>query len=373
MTASNIVERVAVDIAGRGYDILVGPGLIERAGAEIRERFGARRLVVVTDENLARCHLPALQASLDAAGLRHDTVVLPAGEKTKDIHRFPDFLEKLLDFGLERKSMLVALGGGVIGDLTGFAAASLLRGMDFVQIPTSLLAQIDSSVGGKTGVNTRQGKNLVGAFHQPRLVLADLGALRTLPPREFRAGYAEMVKYGLLGDAEFFAHLERLRGLETADRPVLAAAIAHCCRMKAEIVAEDEREAGRRALLNLGHTFGHALEAETGFGDGLLHGESVAIGMVMAANLSVKLGRSASGDLARIWAHLTETGLPVSLDGLPGAPFTIDRLMAHMGHDKKVVDGKVAFIVMNGIGRAELVKDVTPETVRSVLAEFGAI
>jgi 3-dehydroquinate synthase len=367
-----MTEVVAVDIAGRAYDILVGHGLIAGAGASIRDRFGARRLVIVTDENVARCHLAALTASLDAAGLRHDTVILPPGERSKDIHRFPDLLERLLDFGLERKAMLVALGGGVIGDLTGFAAASVLRGIDFVQIPTSLLAQIDSSVGGKTGVNTRQGKNLVGAFYQPRLVLADLGALKTLPVREFRAGYAEMVKYGLLGDSDFFARLEALGGVETADDAVLGSVIAHCCRMKAAIVVEDEKEAGRRALLNLGHTFGHALEAETGFGDGLLHGESVAIGMVMAATLSVRIGRCPPGDLQRIQAHLAKTHLPATMDGLPGAPFATDRLLAHMGHDKKVIDGRIAFIVMNGIGRAEQTADVSPDAVRAVLAEFGA-
>jgi 3-dehydroquinate synthase len=369
-----MTERVAVDLAGREYDILVGRGLIPEAGHEIRRRFKAKRLIVVTDENVARHHLAPLQTALDAAELRHEVVVLPPGEQTKDLHRFPDFAERLLDFGLERGSLLVALGGGVIGDLTGFAAATLLRGMDFVQIPTTLLAQIDSSVGGKTGVNTRQGKNLVGAFHQPRLVLADLAALDTLPEREFRSGYAEMVKYGLLGDADFFAHLEKLGGLTGRnDGAELAKAVAHCCRMKAAIVAEDEREAGRRALLNLGHTFGHALEAETGFGPDLLHGEGVGLGMVLAADLSVRLGRLDASEAQRIRAHVEKVGLPVDIAALPGGPFSADTLIAHMGHDKKVADGRITFILLDGIGNAVQSAEVPAEAVKATLQAYGAV
>jgi 3-dehydroquinate synthase len=368
------MSLVPVALAGRSYDILIEGGLIARAGALIRPVLGARRLVVLTDENVARHHLAALETSLAEADYRFDTVVVPPGEQAKDLHRFPDLAERLLSLNLERGTALVALGGGVIGDLAGFAAASLLRGLDFVQIPTTLLAQIDSSVGGKTGLNARRGKNLVGAFHQPRLVLADLDALATLPRREWLAGYGEMVKYGLLGDARFFERLEREREqiLAGAAGP-LGEAVAHCCRMKAEIVAEDEREAGRRALLNLGHTFGHALEAETGYGPDLLHGEAVAIGMMLAADLSRRLGTFSADDYARLERHLTAAGLMTRIDQVPGGPFPADRLIPHMSHDKKVSDGRIAFVLMRGIGDSYQRRDVPAEVVRECFLAAGAV
>ena len=367
-----MTTHVDVALAGRSYEILIGKGLLAQAGGEIRTRFGARKLIVVTDETVASLHLASLTQSLTAAALDFGVVTVPAGEQSKNLHRFPEFCEELLSFAPERGTMLVALGGGVVGDLTGFAAASLLRGLDFVQIPTTLLAQIDSSVGGKTGVNTRQGKNLVGAFHQPRLVLADLGSLESLPVRELRAGYAEMVKYGALGDADFFTWLEGNGAAVLAlDPTALEYAVAHCCRMKAEIVGEDEREQGRRALLNLGHTFGHALEAETGFSDRLLHGESVALGMVLAAELSARLGRTPTQDTARIKALLAVSGLPVAIAAL--GPLSADSLIAHMGHDKKVTGGKITFILLEGLGRAVPVRDVGNAHLQEVLRDSGAV
>jgi 3-dehydroquinate synthase len=373
------MNRVAVDLASasgaaRSYDILIGGGLLAEAGPRIREMLGRRRLIILSDENVAAHHLAPLEASLEAAGLPAERIVLPPGEQSKDLHRFPELAERLLSLGIERGTALVALGGGVIGDLTGFAAASLLRGLDFVQIPTSLLAQIDSSVGGKTGVNARHGKNLVGAFHQPRLVLADLDVLKTLPRREWLSGYAEMVKYGLLGDAGFFEQLDREgERLLAGDAALLGAAVAHCCQMKADIVAEDEREAGRRALLNLGHTFGHALEAETGFGPALLHGEGVGIGMVLAADLSARLGRLEADAVGRIERHLAGLGLRTRIDQVEGGPFPADRLIGHMAHDKKVAEGRITFILMDAIGRAVAARDVPAETVRATLLASGAV
>ena len=363
-----MTETIRVELAGRAYDILIGSGLIEAAGPHIARRLGQRRLVVLTDETVAALHLPALAAALEAAGLRFDTLTVPAGEASKDIARFPALMERLLALGIDRRSVIVALGGGVVGDLAGFAAASALRGIDFVQIPTTLLAQIDSSVGGKTGVNTAQGKNLVGAFHQPSLVLADLDLLRTLPRRELLSGYAEMVKYGLIGDRSFFEHLEaNAPSLLALDGGVLGPAVALCCRMKAAIVSQDEREAGQRALLNLGHTFGHALEAETGFGDRLLHGEGVALGTVMAASLSARLGRLDARDSARIRRHFEQAGLPVTLRATGLGPEYAARLIAHMAHDKKTAEGRLTFIVLDAIGRASVFKDVDPAQVEAVL------
>jgi 3-dehydroquinate synthase len=367
-------EGVRVELAGRSYDILIGPGLLAEAGRLIERAVGRRRLIVVTDETVERLHLPVLTRSLAAAGLRADVVAVPAGEASKDLRRFPAFLERILALGPDRRTVLVALGGGVVGDLAGFAAATLLRGLDFVQIPTTLLAQIDSSVGGKTGVNAPQGKNLVGAFHQPALVLADLDLLRTLPRRELLAGYAEMVKYGLIGDAAFFAHLEdaapRLLSLDPA---TLGAAVALCCRMKAAIVAEDEREAGRRALLNLGHTFGHAFEAETGFGDRLLHGEAVALGMAMAAALSVRLGRLDPDSARRVRRHLAAAGLPVSLAEAGLDAGAAPALLAHMAHDKKTSEGRFTFVVLDAIGAAALARGVDPAPVAETLRSDGSV
>jgi 3-dehydroquinate synthase len=298
---------------------------------------------------------------------------LPPGEPTKDFGHLRELCERTLSLGIERGTLLIALGGGVIGDLVGFAAGILLRGLDFVQVPTTLLAQVDSSVGGKTGINTPQGKNLVGLFHQPRLVLADVGVLKTLDARQTRAGYAEIVKYGLLGDHSFFAWLEANGERVLAGDPAaLRHAVAASCRAKAAIVAEDEREGGSRALLNLGHTFGHALEAETGFGDALLHGEAVAIGTVLAFDLSACLGLAAATDARRIRQHFAIAGLPIDSRFLVGRGTSADRLLAHMRVDKKVRDGRLTFILARGIGQAFICRDVKDDDVRAVLEAWMA-
>ncbi len=369
-----MVQVVPVALGAHAYRIVIEAGLLDRAGAAMRTVTGDRPLVIVTDETVAALYLAPFTASLDAAGLCWQVVSVPPGEASKDLHRFADFAERLLALGLERRHVLVALGGGVVGDLCGFAAATLLRGLDFIQIPTTLLAQIDSSVGGKTGVNSRKGKNLVGAFHQPRLVLVDPSVLRTLPRRAFLAGYGEMVKYGLLGDGVFFDALVRdFPRLLALDPLLLEQAVARCCTMKAEIVVEDERETGRRALLNLGHTFGHALEAETGFGDALLHGEAVAVGLVLAAHLSVALGTLDAPSAARISAHIAETGLPATLTAIAGGPFAADRLLAHMQHDKKNDGGLLTFITLNGIGAAAVRRGVPSDAVEKILRAAGAV
>lgn len=363
------IETLSLDLGSRSYDIDVGPGLIAQAGARIAPLIRRAPAIIVTDSNVAKHHLAAFQASMDTAGIETAQIELDPGEETKSFDRFEGLVNAILDMKPERASTLIALGGGVIGDITGFAASVILRGIDFIQIPTTLLAQVDSSVGGKTGINTRHGKNLVGAFYQPRLVLADTEVLDTLPRRELLAGYAEVVKYGLLGDAGFFAWLES-NGLALidGDQEARRYAVAESCRAKAAIVAEDEHENGRRALLNLGHTFGHALEAETGFGSDLLHGEAVAIGMVMAFDLSAHLGLCPAGDAARARHHLAAVGLPTSLDSLPGRNWRAEALVAHMHQDKKVRDGKVTFILARGIGAAFIEHDVDLADVEALLA-----
>jgi 3-dehydroquinate synthase len=364
------VERLAVALGERAYDILVGPGLIAEAGAAMLPLMRRRQAIVVTDANVALHYLAALEASLDAAGIAHRAVVLPPGEATKDLDHFGRLADDILGFGIERGTMLVALGGGVVGDITGFAAATLLRGIDFVQIPTTLLAQVDSSVGGKTALNTRAGKNLIGAFYQPRLVLADTDALATLPPRELRAGYAETVKYGLIRDADFFAWLDaENRAVYELDSAALTRAVLVSCRMKADIVAADERETGdERALLNFGHTFGHALEAETGFGDRLLHGEAVALGMALAFDFAVRLGLVERTEASRVRDHLDAAGLPTRLAdaGLSGGD--ADRLLAHMGRDKKVRDGRITLILPRRIGDVFVMREASAAELRAFLA-----
>ncbi len=363
------VDTVSLDFGERRYDILVGQGLIENAGSLIRPLVRRSPAIIVTDRNVSDLYCETLRRSLDAAGIDSVSIVLPPGEATKSFAEFERLINAILDETPERASTLIALGGGVVGDITGFAASIILRGVDFIQIPTSLLAQVDSSVGGKTGINTRHGKNLIGAFYQPRLVLADTGALDTLPRRELLAGYAEVVKYGLLGDAGFFSWLEANgAALIDGDAAFRRDAVARSCRAKAGIVAEDERETGRRALLNLGHTFGHALEAETGFGDGLLHGEAVAIGMVMAFDLSVRLGLCPAEDAARARRHLASVGLPTGLDALPGQGWSARTLIAHMRQDKKVSEGRIAFILVRGIGEAFVASDVDLVEVEALLA-----
>jgi 3-dehydroquinate synthase len=362
------VDRLRVELDDRAYDILIGAGLIADAGAHVLPLMRRRQAIVITDEIVAERHLAPLLASLDAARIAHRTVSLPPGEGTKDLPHFGRLVDDILACNIERGTMLVALGGGVVGDIAGFAAATLLRGIDFVQIPTTLLAQVDSSVGGKTAINTAAGKNLLGAFYQPRLVLADTRALATLPTRELRAGYAEVVKYGLIADAGFFDWLDAegdaVCGLEPA---ALNRAVLTSCRMKAEIVAGDERETGdSRALLNFGHTFGHALEAETGFGDALLHGEAVALGMVLAFDFAVRLGIASGQDATRVRRHIDRIGLPTTL-GAIGLASKAERLLAHMSKDKKVRDGHITLILPRRIGDAYVMREASSEALRDFL------
>jgi 3-dehydroquinate synthase len=371
MTRQNgpVRDRVRVALGDRAYDIVVGARLLETAGAEIRPLMRRPHAVVVTDDNVARHWLEPLLASLAETGVRCHTIVLPPGEETKDLAHFGRLAEDILAGGIERGSMLVALGGGVVGDITGFAAATLLRGIDFVQIPTTLLAQVDSSVGGKTAINAASGKNLIGAFYQPRLVLADTDLLATLPRRELLAGYAETVKYGLIRDAEFFAWCERQGNALCSLQPdPLREAIVTSCRMKAAIVAADEREEGERALLNFGHTFGHALETETGFSNRLLHGEAVALGMVLAFDFAARLGIAAAADGERVRRHFAATGLPIRLAEIGLASIPADRLLAHMAKDKKVRDGKITLILPRRIGEAFIMREAPAGELRAFLA-----
>ncbi|MBI5163617.1 MAG: 3-dehydroquinate synthase [Magnetospirillum sp.] len=363
------VQELTVALGERSYPIRIGRGLLDRAGAQIKAAMRGHNAFVVTDDVVAPLYLDRLLASLDGAGIAHAHTVLAHGEQTKDFAHLEDLLDAILEARAERKTMVVALGGGVIGDLTGFAAAVLLRGVDFVQIPTTLLAQVDSSVGGKTGLNTRQGKNLVGAFHQPRLVLADTDVLDTLPRRQLLAGYAEVAKYGVIDDEPFFAWLEaNAPRVLDGDPAARAEAVAVSCRAKARIVGADERESGQRALLNLGHTFGHALEAETGFCDEMLHGEAVALGMVMALRLSVHLGLAPAADAERLERHFAALGLPVRLPG--NRAWDAGRLIHHMGGDKKVEAGRVTFVLARGLGACFLTREVADEALETMLRDF---
>jgi len=367
------IEKLRVELGDRAYEILVGPRLIERAGREILPLLRRRQVVIVSDETVAGHYLAPLRDSLSEAEIGYHAVLLPPGEETKDLGHYGRLAEDVLAIGIERGTMLVALGGGVVGDLTGFAAATLLRGIDFVQIPTTLLAQVDSSVGGKTGINTPVGKNLIGAFYQPRLVLADTSALSTLPRRELLAGYAEIVKYGLIRDADFFSWLEVEGPAVCALAPdALPRAVLTSCAMKAAIVAGDEREEGDRALLNFGHTFGHALETETGFSSGLLHGEAVALGMVLAFDFAVRLGLASGQEAGRIRQHLAASGLPTDLAAIGLAGIAADRLIAHMSRDKKVRDGRITLILPRRIGEAFAMKDAPLDRLRDFLAEAAA-
>jgi len=361
-------ERINVGLGARSYDIHVGAGLNARAG-ELLKPFSRGVTPVVTDEHVAKLHLDALVASLRAAGIDARPVIVAAGEATKSFAGLERLTGALLNLGVERGGLIVALGGGVIGDLAGFAAGVLKRGIDFAQIPTTLLAQVDSSVGGKTAINTPEGKNLVGLFHQPRIVIADTKVLSTLPKREWLAGYAEVAKYGALGDADFFAWLEANgAAAQKGDAAALERIVAQSCRMKAEIVARDERETGERALLNLGHTFGHALEAATGFSDRLLHGEGVAIGIALAFRLSARLGLSPAADAERIESHLRAMGLPAAISDIDGPRLSAGALIRHMMHDKKAKDGKLTFVLVRGLGQAFVASDVPMEDVQALLA-----
>lgn len=361
-------QTINVSLADRSYDIHVGAGGIARAG-ELLKPFARGTIPIVTDRHVAALHLEPLVASLHAAQIKTQQIVVEPGEQTKSFPSLERLISELLESGVDRGGLIVALGGGVIGDLTGFAAGILKRGIDFAQIPTTLLAQVDSSVGGKTAINAPQGKNLVGLFHQPRIVIADTAVLKTLPRRELLAGYAEVMKYGALGDAAFFAWLEQNAAAALSnDAKAVDHAVAHSCQMKADIVARDERETGDRALLNLGHTFGHALEAATGFSQRLLHGEGVAIGTVLAFRLSAQLGLCPAADADRIERHLRAVGLPAAIADISGPRATPDVLLEHMAHDKKVKDGKLTFILARGIGSAFVTRDVEIDAVRAVLA-----
>lgn len=365
-----MIETVRVELGARSYDVRVGPGLLARAGAEMAPLLARRRVAVLTDATVAPLYLEGLRAALDQAGIDCAALALPAGEATKSWPHLARAVEWLLEQRIERGDLVVALGGGVIGDLAGFAAAILRRGVRFVQIPTTLLAQVDSSVGGKTGINTLQGKNLVGAFHQPSLVLADIDLLATLPARDFRAGYGEVVKYGLLGDAAFFEWLERHGpALAAGDAGLRAEAVRRSVAMKAGIVARDETEQGERALLNLGHTFGHALEAATGYSDRLLHGEAVAIGCQMAFDLSARLGLCAQEAPSRLAAHLAAIGIKSRLADVPGDLPGPEGLLALMAQDKKVVAGRMRLVLAQRIGAAFVTDAAPPEALLALLAE----
>lgn len=365
-----MTETVHVALGERAYDVRIAEGLIGRAGAEIAPLLRRPRVAVITDETVAALHLDALREGLAASGVTMTALALPAGESTKGWPHFTRTVEWLLDQKIERSDVVVAFGGGVIGDLAGFAAAVLRRGVRFVQIPTSLLAQVDSSVGGKTGINAPQGKNLIGAFHQPSLVLADISVLGTLTPRDFLAGCGEVVKYGMLGDAGFFGWLEKNGpAMAVGDRAARAYAVRRSVEMKAEIVIRDETEQGDRALLNLGHTFCHALESATGYGDRLMHGEGVAIGCALAFEVSQRLGFCSQEDPSRVRAMLKLMGMKTDLADIDGDLPDADALIALMGQDKKVQDGKLRFILARGIGDAFVADGVDMAVVRSVLAE----
>jgi 3-dehydroquinate synthase len=363
------VAAVSVALGQRAYDVLIGAGLLARAAQLIDSRIGAAKCVVVTDENVARSHLAPLEAALKALGRHAGTQILAPGEGTKSFGALASLCERILETGLERGGLVIALGGGVIGDIAGFAASVVRRGVGLVQIPTTLLAQVDSSVGGKTGINTPQGKNLVGTFHQPSLVLADTGVLATLPAREFRAGYVEAAKYGLLGDAGFFSWLEQnYRAVLAHDAAALATVVGTSVRGKAAIVARDETETGDRMLLNLGHTFGHALESWAGYSQRLLHGEAVAIGICLAFELCQELDLIDEASVQRVTAHFRAVGLPTRIAEIAGGD-TPDAatLFRIMGQDKKVRDGRLALILVRGIGTAFVSRDVPTETVHGFL------
>ncbi len=363
-------QTVPVALPGREYDIHIGPGLLNRAGPLLTPLLRRKRVAIVTDENVARAHLKRLEAGLASAGITTVTLILPPGEATKGWVQLERVVEWLLTERIERGDLVIAFGGGVIGDLTGFAAAVVRRGVRFAQIPTTLLAQVDSSVGGKTGINTRHGKNLVGAFYQPVMVLADTDLLATLPQRDLLAGYGEVVKYGLLGDPGFFDWLESHGpALAAGDQAAQVYAVTRSCQMKAEIVLRDETEQGDRALLNLGHTFCHALEAATGYSDRLLHGEGVAIGCALAFELSARLGLCAQEDPSRVRAHLKTMGMKTDMADIAGDIPGAGALLELMGQDKKVVDGKLRFILARGIGRAFVTADVPREAVLALLGD----
>ncbi|NQW09102.1 MAG: 3-dehydroquinate synthase [Alphaproteobacteria bacterium] len=370
------IDTVDVELGERRYAIRVGSGLLARAGEELVAIAGGRRVIVVADAAVAALHLMTLRAALAPVVGRIDVFEVAAGEASKSFATFERLAEDILAAGIDRGTVILAFGGGVIGDLAGFVAATALRGLDYVQLPTTLLAQVDSSVGGKTGINTRHGKNLIGAFHQPKAVLIDTDLLDTLPRRELLAGYAEVVKYGAIGDYAFFEWLETNgRTLIDGDADARRQAIVTACRAKAAVVAEDERESagGRRALLNFGHTFAHALEAMAGYNGSLLHGEAVAAGMALAGRLSTRVGLCDGQDVERLIAHLDSLGLPTSLKTVdPDGHWAADAMMAHMLKDKKARDGRVVFVLLDRLGAARVVNDIDPAHPRALLARAQA-
>jgi 3-dehydroquinate synthase len=366
-------ETLRVDLGSRGYDIVVGERLLAEAGKYCTKALKSKRVIVVSDEQVARLYLHRLTNALEEAGIQYRAVIVKPGEGSKSFGPFSELMESLLEQNPDRRTTLIALGGGVVGDLTGFAASVLLRGVDFIQIPTTLLAQVDSSVGGKTGINSKFGKNLVGSFHQPVLVLADVSVLSTLPPRERRAGYAEIVKYGFINQPKFFDWLEKNGAkLMEGDAAATTHAVVESCKAKAAIVAADEKEASVRALLNFGHTFGHALEAETGYSDELLHGEAVAIGMILAFHASVAMKLCPKADLDRALAHYKTVGLPASPLDIR-KKWDVDRLMGHFAHDKKAKDGTLTFILTKGTGKCFVAENVEKSLIRQTLVEALAI
>ncbi len=370
-SSSQAEEIVTVNLGDRSYQIVIAGDLLARSGPLISSVLRKKRVAIVTDETVAGLHLKTLEHALENHSIEHVPIVLPVGEKTKSFDHFGKLLDALLEARIGRDECLIALGGGVVGDLTGFAAATLRRGVDFIQIPTTLLSQVDSSVGGKTGINSRFGKNLIGAFYQPKLVLADVTLLNSLPKRDILAGYAEVVKYGLLGDFDFYSWLEEHgEAVVNGDIAARIQAVKTSVEAKARIVAEDEREGGIRALLNLGHTFGHALEAESGYGPDLVHGEGVAIGMLMALSLSIKLGLTTGQDYARVLAHYKKTGLMHFLPQIEGVNWQGHTLLDHMYQDKKVDKGKLTFILMKAIGEAFTTQNVGEDDILTVLDDF---
>ena len=372
MTAPmRVGDPAVVDVAlsGRGYSIVIGRGQLITLGQRIAALRPRAKVGIVSDETVVRYHLAATEAALASVGIASTRVTVPSGESSKSFPVLQQVCEALLASRMERGDLVVALGGGVIGDLAGFAAAVVRRGLDYVQVPTTLLAQVDSSVGGKTAIDSRHGKNLIGAFHQPVLVLSDTALLDTLPEREFRAGYAEVAKYGLLGDAAFFSWLEENWQEVFAGGGAREHAIAVSCRMKAAIVARDERETGERALLNLGHTFGHALEAAAGFSGQLLHGEAISLGITLAFAFCVKRGLIPAADAARVERHLARAGLPTHVSSMPGGAPDVDRLMDLIAQDKKIKHGKLTLILVRGIGASFIAPGIETAEVRAFLAE----
>ncbi len=370
LAGSDSETIIEVKLPARSYAIVIGEDVLASSGRRIAAALPGARAAVVTDANVAKLHLPALKASLEQHKLLLGEIAVEPGEASKSFPVLASLSERLLALGVERGDCVIAFGGGVVGDLAGFAASILRRGVRVVQMPTTLLAQVDSAIGGKTGIDTRQGKNLIGTFHQPSLVLADVSVLSTLAPREFRAGYAEVVKYGLLGDAAFFAWLEaNWRKVFAKAGPERRRAVETSARAKARIVEADEKEeTGTRALLNLGHTFGHALEAFAGYSDRLLHGEAISIGMRLAFTFSAELGLCPTADAARVERHLQAVGLPTRIAAIPGEAPSTEALLALMAQDKKVKGGKLAFVLVHGIGQAFVERDVALPRLTEFLA-----